>query len=110
MIRWVGYCAVVLVAAFLAWPPAYAAPKNCGSRLEMETFLNNKLQQQMGFALSSSVGRLELWTTEPKVIEPGIKMADRWTGLRVDKKVLYKEMCVETEGVGWVFMSWEEPQ
>ena len=81
---------------------ANATPKVCGERLEIETILKAELQRKVGFTVSSTAGRLELWTTEPTELGPGIFKAARWTGISVKK-----EMCIEVEGADWIFMPWE---
>jgi len=91
----------IFVAVIAASSIAAAAPKNCGTRLEIETSLKAKGQQKAGFTVSSPAGRLELWTTEPMEVNPGIFIATSWTGVSVNKA-----MCIEVEGVNWILTPW----
>ena len=98
------YLWAALVTIGLLWSPAYAAPKGCGDRSEIQAYLETYLQQRkVGFTVSSPAGRLELWTTKPIETSPGIFVAERWSGLTITSK----ETCIEVEGTGWIFMSWE---
>lgn len=97
------YFWAALFILVLFWSTAYAAQKNCGSRSEIQTHLQNQLQQRkVGFTVSSSAGRLELWTTQPMEVQNGMFIAERWSGISVKK-----DMCIEVQGTDWIFMSWE---
>ncbi len=100
------FWAALVVIALLAWPPSLgnAAPKDCGVRMDIQAYLENVLiQRKIGFTVSSSAGRLELWTTELIETQPGIFIAARWSGISVSNK-----MCIEVQGTDWIFMSWQQ--
>ncbi len=100
------YFWAILVVALLAWPPAYAGPKGCGDRWEIQAYLENYLQQrQTGHTVSSPAGRLELWTTEPVELPgSGIFVAENWSGITITSK----ETCIEVQGTGWITNPWKQ--
>ncbi len=94
--------AALVTIVLLTWPPSLqAAPKSCGDRSEIQAYLENLQQRKVGFTVSSTAGRLELWTSQPIETFPGMFIAARWSGISVSK-----EMCIEVEGTDWIFMTW----
>ena len=99
----VSLIASVLLAVFLGWPLANAAPKGCGDRSEIQAYLENLQQRKVGFTVSSRAGRLELWTTKRIETSPGMFIALRWSGVSESDE---QGVCIEVEGTNWIFMQW----